>query len=418
MIDLASRFTRELFDRHATIFRAGDPGDSAYLIEAGQVEVLLEIGGEVRRVDVMGPGSMFGEIALLDRLPRSGTVRTLEPTALMRIDRSFVDELLRTTDPLIQYLMQLLLERVRRERSYRPATANPQASAPTPAASARVADPEPESTADSKALHAAMLRTLALSRDLSDAIDGQQFELHYQPIVHLGSGCLAGYEALVRWRHPKQGMVRPDEFIPLAERTGMIHRIGRWVLGKAIADWPQLRPMCGAEGTPFVSVNFSAPELSADSTAGSVLARLAEAGMPADELRIELTETTVIGHLGAATAVTQALRQAGVGIAMDDFGTGYAGLSYLQDLPFSCLKIDKAFVSQMLAADRSQHIVRLALELSRWMGMTTVAEGIEDEACANALREAGCTYGQGYHFAKPMTVQALQQRYSASPQGL
>jgi EAL domain-containing protein (putative c-di-GMP-specific phosphodiesterase class I)/CRP-like cAMP-binding protein len=413
-MDAPSRFTRELFDGQATIFRAGDPGDSAYLIESGQVEVLLEVGGEVRRVDVMGPGSLFGEIALLDRLPRSGTVRTLEPTSLMRIDRSFVDELLRTTDPLIQYLMQLLLERIRRERSYKPATADPQPSAPTSAAPVRMAYPEPMPAADSRALHGAMLRTLALSRDLSDAIDGQQLELHYQPIVHLQSGCLAGYEALVRWRHPQQGLIRPDEFIPLAERTGMIHRIGRWVLGQAMADWPQLRPMCDAQATPFISVNFSAPEFSDDSMASSVLGRLAEAGIPPKELRIELTETTVIGHLGPVTAVTQALREAGVGIALDDFGTGYAGLSYLQDLPFSCLKIDRAFVSQMLTTDRSKHIVRLALELSRWMGMSTVAEGIEDEACAIALREAGCTYGQGYHFAKPMTVQALRGRYAAA----
>jgi len=414
MTGIAPRFTRETFDSQATIFRAGDPGDSAYLIESGQVEVLLEVGGEVRRVDVMGPGSLFGEIALLDRLPRSGTIRTLEPTALMRIDRSFVDELLHQSDPLIQYLMQLLLERIRRERGYKRAAENLSSSTSAPGPSARAVYLQPAPGTDLPALHTAMLRTLALSRDLSDAIDGQQLELHYQPIMHLGTGCLAGYEALVRWRHPQQGMVRPDEFIPLAERTGMIHRIGKWVLQQALADWPQLRPLCNAEGTPFVSVNFSAPEFAVDGTAGSVLARLAEAGMPAEELRVELTETTVIGQLVPVTAVTQTLREAGVGIALDDFGTGYAGLSYLQDLPFSCLKIDRAFVSQMLTTDRSKHIVRLALELSRWMGMTTVAEGIEDEACAIALREAGCTYGQGYHFAKPMTVQALRQRYAAA----
>jgi EAL domain-containing protein (putative c-di-GMP-specific phosphodiesterase class I) len=413
-MDAPSRFTRELFDGQATIFRAGDPGDSAYLIESGQVEVLLEVGGEVRRVDVMGPGSLFGEIALLDRLPRSGTIRTLEPTALMRIDRSFVDELLHRSDPLIQYLMQLLLERIRRERGYKPAAEKLSPSPSAPGPSARTAYPQSTPGTDVPALHAAMLRTLALSKDLSDAIDGNQLELHYQPIVHLDTGCLAGYEALVRWRHPQQGMVRPDEFIPLAERTGMIHRIGEWVLQRALADWPQLRPLCNAEGTPFVSVNFSAPEFAVDGTASSVLGRLLEARMPAEELRVELTETTVIGQLGPVTAVTQTLREAGVGIALDDFGTGYAGLSYLQDLPFSCLKIDRAFVSQMLTTDRSKHIVRLALELSRWMGMTTVAEGIEDEACAIALREAGCTYGQGYHFAKPMTVQALRQRYGAA----
>jgi EAL domain-containing protein (putative c-di-GMP-specific phosphodiesterase class I) len=143
-----------------------------------------------------------------------------------------------------------------------------------------------------------------------------------------------------------------------------------------------------------------------------VLGHLEDAQVATGELRIELTETTVIGNLEPVTQVTQALRRAGVGIALDDFGTGYAGLSYLQDLPFSCLKIDRAFVSQMLTTDRSKHIVKLALELSRWMGLSTVAEGIEDEACARALTEAGCTYGQGYHFSKPMPLQALKDRFS------
>lgn len=407
MLNAASRFTRETYDGQATIFRAGDAGDSAYLIESGRVEVLLEIQGEFRQVDVMGPGAMFGEIALLDHLPRSGTVRTLEPTVLMRIDRSFVDELLRTTDPVIQYLMRLLLERLRRGGGAK-APADGTRELPLPPAGASATDGKSAPALPGKdALHSAALRTLSLSRDLSDAIDANQLELHYQPIVRLDSGRLAGYEALVRWRHPQQGLVRPDEFIPLAERTGLIHRIGRWVLQQSLVDWPTLRELCEVDDTPFVSVNLSAPELSVEGLAESVLDRLAKARMAAGELRIELTETTIIGNLGPVTEVTQTLRKAGVGIALDDFGTGYAGLSYLQDLPFSCLKIDRAFVSQMLTADRSLHIVKLALELSRWMNMSTVAEGIEDQASANALRDAGCTYGQGYFFAKPMPVQVL-----------
>jgi EAL domain-containing protein (putative c-di-GMP-specific phosphodiesterase class I)/CRP-like cAMP-binding protein len=412
MISIASRFTRETFEPHDTVFRAGDPGDSAYLVESGQVEVLLELNGEFRQVDVMGPGALFGEIALLDRLPRSGTVRALEPTVLMRIDRSFVDELLQTTDPVIQYLMQLLLERIRNERSRKQGAAPLQGQPVLTASVSRDGLRGAEPAKVSSPLHSAAVRTLSLSRDLSEAITGRQLELHYQPIVHLLTGHLAGYEALVRWRHPTQGLIRPDEFIPLAERTGLIHPVGRWVLGQALADWPELRTLCRSAETPFVSVNLSAPELSAEGVADSVLGRLEDAQVAAGELRIELTETTVIGNLEPVTLVTQALRRAGVGIALDDFGTGYAGLSYLQDLPFSCLKIDRAFVSQMLTTDRSMHIVKLALELSRWMGMSTVAEGIEDEACARALTEASCTYGQGYHFAKPMPLQALKDRFS------
>ena len=409
-IPSSSGFTREVFDAHATVFRAGDPGDSAYMVETGCVEVLLEADGQMRQVNVLRSGAMFGEMALLDRQPRSGTVRTLEPTVLTRIDRALFDQLLRGTDPVIQYIMRLLLERLRRQPAALAQAARAGTAAPSPA-------PAPAGAASLDALQAEALRTLSLSRDLSDALDANQLELHYQPIITLEGRRLAGYEALVRWRHPERGFVRPDEFIPLAERTGLIHRVGTWVFQRAVADWPALRALCDPGDTPpFVSVNLSAPELSVDGIANVVLQGLEQGGMNPRELRIELTETAVIGNLATVTRVTQDLRAAGVGIALDDFGTGYAGLSYLQDLPFSCLKIDRAFVSQMRQTDRSLHIVKLALELSRWLNMSTVAEGVEDLETAEALREMGCSHGQGWCFAKAMSVPALQAwRAQAAP---
>lgn len=420
MLQMLPGFSREEFPADATVFSAGDAGDAAYLVESGSVEVLLEAEGRFQRVDVLAEGALFGEIALLDRLPRSGTVRTLAPTVLVRIDRSFVEELLRGTDPVIQYLMRLLLERLRRERAAQAqAVAGGQSPPTLPTALKPPPGPAPGRAAgaggdQADPLQSSAMRTLWLSRDLSDAIDANQLELHYQPILRLDDGRLAGYEALVRWRHPQQGLVRPDEFIPLAERTGMIHRIGRWVLERAVADWPALRVLCDPrEASPFMSINLSAPELSVSGVAASVARCLAHHGMAPAELRIELTETTVIGNLTAVSQVTRALRETGVGIALDDFGTGYAGLSCLQELPFSCLKIDRAFVSQMLGAERSMHIVKLALEMSRLMGLSTVAEGIEDEPAAQALRDMGCTYGQGYLFARPMPVAAVQAWHQA-----
>jgi EAL domain-containing protein (putative c-di-GMP-specific phosphodiesterase class I) len=422
--ELLPGFSREEFAAGATVFNAGDVGDAAYLVESGSVEVLLEAEGVLLRGDLLAEGALFGEIALLDRLPRSGTVRTLTPTVLVRIDRSFVDELLRGTDPVIQYLMRLLLERLRRERAARGQAADAAQAPQVPPASqtslqaasspaqGRAAGDVGDDRADP--LQSSAMRTLWLSRDLSDAIDANQLELHYQPILRLDDLRLAGYEALVRWRHPQQGLVRPDEFIPLAERTGMIHRIGRWVLERAVADWPALRALCDPrEASPFMSVNLSAPELSVSGVAASVARCLAHHGMAASELRIELTETTAIGNITAVSQATRALRETGVGITLDDFGTGYAGLSCLQELPFSCLKIDRAFVSQMLGAERSMHIVKLALEMSRLMGLSTVAEGIEDGPTAQALRDLGCTYAQGYFFARPMPVAGVQAWHQA-----
>jgi hypothetical protein len=337
---------------------------------------------------------MFGEVALLDHQPRTATVRTLVPTSLVRIDRTHVEELLGRADPVIQYLLRLLLERFRNS-SGTLALAEPDKPDGSGASSALT---QPD-------LHAAAVRTLSLAHDLSNAIDAGQLAVVYQPIVALPLGALVGFEALVRWRHPSMGTIGPDEFIPLAEKTGLIQRIGQWVLRQSMHDWSTLRALCKSQGQagPFVSVNLSAPEFCPASVA-LIETCLREHCMAPQELRIELTETTVIGNIAAVTRTLQTLRAMQIGIALDDFGTGYAGLDYLQTLPFSSLKIDKSFVQQMQGSGRSFQIVKSALELSRTLGLNTVAEGIEDALTARVLADMGCNYAQGYHFARPMPM--------------
>ena len=398
MSENTNGFQREYLDTHATVFQTGDSGDAAYVIESGCVEVLTGPAEHPVRVAVLAEGAMFGEVALLDHQPRTATVKTLMPTSLIRIDRVHVEELLVRADPVIQYLLRLLLERF---RSSNKAGAAPQAT-PFTVPGEQYAAPD---------LHAAAVRTLSLAHDLSAAIGSSQLELFYQPIVSLADHSLQGFEGLVRWRHPTMGLVSPDEFIPLAEKTGLIHRIGDWVLRRGMLDWPRLRALCqpGAGQTPFISLNLSAPELCQDGVVQGVQQRLQAMGMAPQELRIELTETTVITSLELVTQVTQQLRAMGVGIALDDFGTGYAGLDYLQTLPFSSLKIDKSFVQQMHSSERSFQIVKAALELSSRLHLSSVAEGIEDAATAAALAHMGCHYAQGYWFAKPMPLEQACQ---------
>jgi EAL domain-containing protein (putative c-di-GMP-specific phosphodiesterase class I) len=390
-----SGFQREYFEAHATVFQTGDSGDAAYVIESGCVEVLTGTSDDPVRIAVLAEGAMFGEVALLDHQPRTASVITLMPTSLIRIDRVHVEELLVRADPVIQYLLRLLLERFR-------STSNKSA---TPATSASFKVPGEQYAAPD--LHAAAVRTLSLAHDLSAAIGSDQLVLFYQPIVGLTSQTLNGFEGLVRWRHPTMGLVNPDEFIPLAEKTGLIHRIGDWVLDKGVQDWPRLRARCNPEPgqSAFISLNLSAPELCQEGIVDRVQRMLDAVGMPAHELRIELTETTIITNLELVTTVTQRLRRMGVGIALDDFGTGYAGLDYLQTLPFSCMKIDKGFVQNMHISERSFQIIKSALELSRRLGLSTVAEGIEDRETATALASMGCNYAQGFLFAKPMPLE-------------
>jgi EAL domain-containing protein (putative c-di-GMP-specific phosphodiesterase class I) len=402
MSETNSGLHREVFDEHKTVFKNGDSGDAAYVIESGCVEVLVGPEHALQRVAVLAQGAMFGEVALLDRQPRTATVRTLVPTTLVRIDRAHVEELLLRADPVIQYLMRLLLERFRSTSSNSAGQ-----SAPVPAPQVET----PIGHLPTVDLHASAVRTLSLAHDLSDAIDGHQLELFYQPILLMADASLVGFEALIRWRHPQLGLVSPDEFIPLAEKTGLIHRIGQWVLKRASTDWRALRPLCieTEHQRPFMSVNLSAPELCGPGIVQSIQACAHDQEMQLGELRVELTETIVISNLDTITAALHQLRAMGVGIALDDFGTGYAGLNYLQTLPFSCIKIDKTFVQQMHTSERSFQIIKSALELSRQLKMTTVAEGIEDAATGKLLADMGCTYAQGFHYGRPMPLGSVAQ---------
>ena len=397
MMDIATSLSLEAFEPGVFVFRAGDAADAAYVIESGAVEVLLERAGEPQRINLLGAGALFGEIALLDGKPRTASVRAVEPTRLVRIQRSHLDSLLGRSDPVVQYLVTVLLDHVRRALGGHAA----QEPAPAPASG-----PAPS---DAQALRSMTFRTLSLAQGLSEALAGDQMELHYQPILAFDGGRLAGYEALVRWRHPALGMIRPDEFIPLAEKTDLIHRIGDFVLSRAITDWPALRVLCAQDGDHacFMSVNLSAPELCQPGLAERVESLLQARGMRPEELRIELTETVVIGNVAAVSAVVERLRAMGVGVALDDFGKGYAGLDVLQLLPFSCLKIDKAFVDRMHVSERSNLIIRSTLDLARRLGMSTVAEGIEDQATGDALAAMGCVYAQGYHYGRPQPASAL-----------
>jgi EAL domain-containing protein (putative c-di-GMP-specific phosphodiesterase class I) len=333
-------------------------------------------------------------------------VRTLEPTTLVRIDRAHVDELLSRSDPVIQYLLRLLLER------YRSSSVATKVELAGTGPAANISDPQ-------RNLHAAAVRTLSLAHDLTDALDSDQLAMYYQPLVSLADGRCIGYEALMRWRHPGLGLVSPDEFIGLAEKTGIIRRIGQWGLRRAAQDWPQLRAAHPYETPPFVSVNLSAPEMCTPGIVDQIHACMQQYGMPMSALRIELTETTVVNNLQAVTDSINRLRGWGAGVALDDFGTGYAGLDYLQNMAFSSIKIDRAFVQHMHTSSRSFYIIQSALELSRRLGINSVAEGIEDAHTAKALAELGCDIGQGYHFARPLplaeiaanTIPALENRY-------
>jgi diguanylate cyclase (GGDEF)-like protein len=245
-------------------------------------------------------------------------------------------------------------------------------------------------------------RRFSIETELRRSIEQGGLTLAYQPLIDLRSGAVAGFEALARWDHPRRGPISPTEFIPVAEESGLIVPLGRWALETAIATLVGWEGRGGGPLPLSMSVNLSALQVARDDIAGLVASALDRHGLPGERLILELTESAIVQDPRRATQVLEGLKALGVKVAMDDFGTGYTSLAYLQRLPIDMLKIDRSFVSDMLSDPDSVAIVRAILSLASALGMETTAEGIDSPDLAVALAGMGCSHGQGFHFARPL----------------
>jgi predicted signal transduction protein with EAL and GGDEF domain len=251
------------------------------------------------------------------------------------------------------------------------------------------------------------LDRVALLNDLDRAIAQDELSLVFQPIVRLDDGALHAAEALVRWHHPERGTIMPEEFIGLAERTGRIAELGRWVLREAAreaARWPSL----------IVGVNASRLQLSAPGFVDDVARVLGEFGIVPGRFTIEVTETALMEDPAQAEATLQALRDLGVRIALDDFGTGYSSLSSVSDFPLSTLKLDRAFLADHRPESQRWSIVRAVLDMARTLDLDVVVEGVETHAQRIALSELGAVHGQGFLFSRPVPADELTAMYAAA----
>lgn len=248
--------------------------------------------------------------------------------------------------------------------------------------------------------------SLQLHRELHTAIEQNQFVLHYQPVVHMADGMLAGFEALVRWQHPERGLLAPNEFIAFAESHGLISHIDRWVMREACR---QLKVWHDA-GLPQVpvAVNLSAFEFRQRDVASDIATVLAETGLLPQFLEVELTETVLMQQSEAVLQTLQAIKALGVGIAIDDFGTGYSSLSYLKRYPLDKLKIDRSFVRDTPGDSDDVAIVTAIVQLGRSLKLRTVAEGVETPEQRALLEQLGCDLAQGYGIARPMAADKVE----------
>jgi diguanylate cyclase (GGDEF)-like protein/PAS domain S-box-containing protein len=274
-------------------------------------------------------------------------------------------------------------------------------------------------------MRAAAMQRLEIERDLRQALDRDELALYYQPVVNLRSGEINGLEALVRWRHPERGMLDPAEFVSVAEDSGLIEPIGRWVQDRACRQaltWQQLRP----DARPLdVAVNLSARQAAHRDLPSTIEEVLARTGLDPVHLRLEITESVLIDESATAIASLQALNELGVRLVLDDFGTGYSSLAYLNRFPFDALKIDRSFVEALGIEQEATAIVEAIIGMARGLSLEVIAEGVESEVQLFELQRLGCDYAQGHLFHAAMPEREVSRliaegelRYSGiSPEG-
>jgi diguanylate cyclase (GGDEF)-like protein/PAS domain S-box-containing protein len=265
-------------------------------------------------------------------------------------------------------------------------------------------------------MHAQALTFLEIESDLRRAIERQEFEVNYQPIVSLTSGRICGFEALVRWRHPERGLISPSDFIPIAEETGLIIQIGRWVLKEACSQMRRWQQSLPVTREMKISVNLSSKQFLQPTIVEQVLETLAEADLDPASLKLEITESVMMERGDYAMTVLERLSSAGVDLSLDDFGTGYSSLSYIHHFPVSALKIDQSFIKR-IGGEQNGEIVKAVVTLARNLGLEVVAEGIETALQLDLLKALGCAQGQGYYFSEAVGQDVATQLIAKEERG-
>lgn len=375
------------------LFREGDPPDTAYLIERGDIEVRARQRGREVVLSLLGPGDLVGEMAVIDDSPRTATAVALSEAVLFPIDRSQIAERLAATDPIVRSLLEGQLKR------YRGALAalqgQPQAASAPLTTSERLG-----------------VSKIRLESQLREALASKSLELGLQPLLDVDRHRIAGYEALVRWHHPERGPISPSEFVALAEETSLIVPVGEYVMDAACEAVARL--VARGDANPFVAVNVSARQLSHPGLVERIVTRADAARLPRGSIKLEITESQVLDY-DLVGEVIDLCHGHGIKVALDDFGTGYAHLAHLHRLEFDVIKIDQAFSRQMLGDPRAMAVVEAIVQLGRALQAEIVVEGVETAAQLESLRRLGCHYAQGYFIGRPRALEELLEAPARAP---
>jgi EAL domain-containing protein (putative c-di-GMP-specific phosphodiesterase class I) len=380
------------------LFSEGEAPTTGFLLETGEIAVSIRIGGEPIVLSRLRAGDILGEMGVFDGAPRSATATALTDCVLLTIDRNQISERLDKADPILRALLEGQVRRYRGAIRAIRETAISRAGAG--AAGARRETTEPGTPVEASAGE-----KFRLEAHLREALAGQELDVRYQPIMHVGTGRIAGYEALVRWNHPERGPISPLQFVGLAEESELIVPLGEYVFDTACQAVQRLLA-AGREPPPFIAVNVAARQLEHPGLIERVVERVEAARIPRGSLKVEITESQAL-DLGLVRALIERCHRHGIGVALDDFGTGYSHLAQMHELAFDTLKVDQAFSRSMLGNPRTMAVMEAIVRMARALGAEVVVEGVETEEMLAALRVLGCDYAQGWLVGRPQTLEEL-----------
>lgn len=371
------------------LYREGDPNDCAYVLASGEILLFSEADGHQVDCERRGAGSILGETSILTNQPRAVSVRAETDCRFFRISSESILQQFDELDPILRSCIETTIKFVTRFNATENSLGIDVPFAPSTLRNANE-----------------LIQKFDFELDINKGIKNNEFSLMYQPIVHLETAGIVGFEALMRWQHPSMGFVPPDRFISVAEAMGSISQLTDYALLEACAA---LRRLCDATGrTLFASVNVSGHDIGRKGFVDFLDHVLDLHNITAKQLKLEVTETALVPDSDHATENLERLHQLGCGVSIDDFGTGYSNLAYLKSLPLTALKIDRAFAGDAHANSVSYAIVRMLIALGRELGVDVIAEGLETAEDVRILRALNCKFAQGFFFHKPMAEAELE----------
>jgi EAL domain-containing protein (putative c-di-GMP-specific phosphodiesterase class I) len=396
---------RKVFEPGAEIFSEGDEGDYVYFIHRGKVELSTMSGGARKVITTLAEGDVLGEMALVDKKPRTATAIALSRVELLASHRDFLEAKLAHTDPMVSLFIRVIMERYRSILRGGKDTTSP-------------SDAEPKSYLDQLVQTTARIE---VDLGLNEALSRQELRLAYQPIVNLETRRIVGCESLIRWQHPDRGLIGPGAFLSTAEDTGTIIPISRWIVQQACSDLQLLEaararnPLARNLPPLYMSINLSGRQFEDPHLAEDIHGLVLGVGADPRRIKLEITESLLIESPDRAARILNAFRDYGFSIAIDDFGTGYSSFNYLCQYPIDTLKVDRSFVLSMRQDHRSSKIVHALIIMANSLDMTVIAEGIEHEDEASRLLDFGAENGQGYLFSRPVPLETLSDVLENEP---